>query len=147
MPYAIFYYVIMLHVFRSKHHCPWKFHKFHRKTPALESLFFLKMMKLYKGICSAWISRTSAKKFFFMDWHHKHLKNVIDLLLFYEEHFHGFSESDLWKRRKKTFISQHIYLYESQIFQSFMKLYFVHIVKVCFVFKKQSLCLYFSIYA
>ena len=21
------------------HHCPWKFHKFHRKTPVLESLF------------------------------------------------------------------------------------------------------------
>ena len=29
----------MLHVFKSNHHCSWKFHKFHRKTPVLESLF------------------------------------------------------------------------------------------------------------
>ena len=54
----------MLLVFRSNHHCSWKFHKFHRKTPVLESLFFLKMMKLYKDICSAWISCTSADIFF-----------------------------------------------------------------------------------
>ena len=54
----------MFRVFRSNHHCSWKFHKFHRKTPVLESLFFLKMMKLYKGICSAWMRHTSAKIFF-----------------------------------------------------------------------------------
>ena len=30
----------------------------------------------------------------------------------------------------------------SQTFSSFMKFYFVHIVKVCFVLKKQALCLY-----
>ena len=35
----------------------------------------------------------------------------MDLLLFYGEHFYGFSESDLRKRRKKTFTSQKIYLY------------------------------------
>ena len=52
MPYVIFYY-LMLHVFRSNRHCPWKFHKFRRKTPLLESLFFLKIMKLYKDACSA----------------------------------------------------------------------------------------------
>ena len=28
-----------------------------------------------------------------------------------------------------------------------LKFYFVHIVKVCFVFKKQSLCLYSPVYA
>ena len=53
----------MLHVFRSNHHCFWKFHKFHLKTPELESLFLIKMMELYKDICSAWISRTSAQIF------------------------------------------------------------------------------------
>ena len=41
----------------------WKFHKFHLKTPELESLFLIKMMELYKDICSAWISRTSAQIF------------------------------------------------------------------------------------
>ena len=51
----IFYYIIMLHVFRSNHHCSWKFHKFHRKKTALESLFFSEIMKLYKEICSAWM--------------------------------------------------------------------------------------------
>ena len=30
---------------------------------------------------------------FLIDWHHKHLKNTIDLLLFYREHFYGFLES------------------------------------------------------
>ena len=38
----------MLCVFRSNHHCSWKFHEFHGKTPVLKSLFFLKLMKLYK---------------------------------------------------------------------------------------------------
>ena len=33
--------------------------------------------------------------FFLTDWRHKRLKNTIDLLLFYSEHFYGFSESDI----------------------------------------------------
>ena len=37
-------------------------------------------------------------------------------------------------------------LYGSQKYWSFMKFYFVHIVKVCFVFKKQSLCFCSSVY-
>ena len=57
--------------------------------------FWLKMMKLFKDICSAWISRTSAEFFLLIDWRHKRLKNTTDLLLFYGEHFYGFSESDL----------------------------------------------------
>ena len=54
---------------------------------------------------------------------------------------YGFLESDLWKRqkkKKKSVHNKHIYIYGSQSFWSFMKFYFVHIVKVCFVFKKQS---------
>ena len=51
------------------------------------------------------------------------------------------------KKKKHSLHNQHICIYGSQIFWSFMKFYFVHIVKVCFVFKKQSLCLYSSVYA
>ena len=51
------------------------------------------------------------------------------------------------KTSKKKFISKQIYLYVgSQTFWSFMKFYFAHFVKVCFVFKKQSLCLCSSVY-
>ena len=35
------------------------------------------------------------RNFFLTDWRHKRLKNTIDLLLFYGEHFYGFSESAL----------------------------------------------------
>ena len=35
------------------------------------------------------------RNFFLTDWRHKHLKNKIDLLVFYREHFHGISESVL----------------------------------------------------
>ena len=64
--YALHNFILcnMLHVFRSNHHCSWKFPKFHRKTPMLGSLFFLSIMKLHKGIFSAWISHTSAELFF-----------------------------------------------------------------------------------
>ena len=34
--------------------------------------------------------------FFVTDLRHKRLKNTIDLLLFYGEHFYGFSESEFW---------------------------------------------------
>ena len=66
----------ILSVFRSNHHCSGKFHTFHRQTPVLESLFFLKrhlfcMSKPY--FC---------RNFLLIDWRHKHLKNTIDLLLF-----------------------------------------------------------------
>ena len=33
------------------------------------------------------------RSFFLTDWRHKRLKNKIGLLLFYREHFYGFSES------------------------------------------------------
>ena len=60
----------MLHVFRSNHHCSWKFHKFYRKTAVLESLFkkvadhcfSLKMMKLYKDICSALLPKNASHR-------------------------------------------------------------------------------------
>ena len=35
------------------------------------------------------------RNFFLTDWRHKRLKNIIDLLLFYGEHFYGFLESDI----------------------------------------------------
>ena len=58
-------------------------------------LLFLKTMKLYKDICPTLISHSSAKFFSLTDWRHKRLKNKIDLLLFYKEHFYEFSESEL----------------------------------------------------
>ena len=70
--------------------------------------FFLKMMKLYKDISSAWIRRSFAKFFFVTDWRHKRLKNTKDLLLMYGEHFHGFSENDvmrfgrIWRNYSQT---------------------------------------------
>ena len=85
-------------------------HKFYRKTPVLESLFFLKMIKLYRHLFSmnklyfCW-------NVFLIDWCHKHLKNTMDLLLFYGEHFYGFLEGDLWKHWRKTPILQETYLY------------------------------------
>ena len=60
---------------------------------------------------------------------------------------------DFWKViyenfKKKPFISQHTYLYvQLTDFLNFMKFFFVHIVKVCLVYKRQSLCLYSSVYA
>ena len=42
----------------------------------------------------------SCQTFSLIDGRHKRLKNIIDLLLFYREHFDGFSE-DLWKRPEK----------------------------------------------
>ena len=43
--------------------------------------------------------------FFLTDWHHKRLENTIDLLLFYGEHLHGFSECVLINDGKKNDIS------------------------------------------
>ena len=67
--------------------------------------FYFKMMKLYKEICSAWISRTSGRISFLIDWRHKRLKNTIDLLLFYGEHFYGFSENVLAKMGNKVSVT------------------------------------------
>ena len=62
------------------------------------SLFFLKMMKLYKDICSAWISHTSAEFFFSIFI----LRRTLLWL----------SKSDLWKCWKKyLFHNTHIYIY------------------------------------
>ena len=36
------------------------------------------------------------RNFFLTDWRHKCLKNTIDLLLFYGDHFYGFSESEIY---------------------------------------------------
>ena len=37
--------------------------------------------------------------FFLTDWRHKLLKNKIDLLLFYGEHFYRFSKNDFIKNK------------------------------------------------
>ena len=106
MPYVFFYCIIMLRVFRSNHHCSWKFHKFHRKTPVMQS--FLKSCRppgLFHVCFSLYLIIHLI--FLLIDWCHKRLKNTIDLLLFYREHFYGFS----MKMSEKKFTSQQIYLY------------------------------------
>ena len=45
--------------------------------------------------------------------------------------------------KKRSFCNKHIYVYGSQIFWNFMNFYFVHIVKICFVFKKTVIMLIF----
>ena len=50
------------------------------------------------------------RNFFLIDWSHKRLKNTIDLLLFYGEHFHGFSESVLLFLSHSLSLSLSIYL-------------------------------------
>ena len=102
----------MLCVFRSNHHSLWKFYKFHRITPVLECLFFLRIMKLYRHLF--YMNKSCfCRNFFLRDWRHKRPKNTIDLLLFYGENFYGFSKRDLWKRRKykHSFHKKHIYIY------------------------------------
>ena len=61
------------------------------------------------------------------------------------KHFYGFLEIDLWKLRKKTHI-EHIHICGSQTFWSFMKFYFLHIVKVCFLSLKNSHYAYIPMY-
>ena len=46
-------------------------------------LFFHEMIKIYKGICSAWINRTSVELFFLIDWRHVRHKNTIEISLIY----------------------------------------------------------------
>ena len=82
------------------------------------------------------------QKNFPIDWCHAYLKNTTGLLLFNREHFYGYSEIDHKNVEKKPFISQQTYLYIVTDILKFYEDSFVHIVKVCFVFKKQSFCLY-----
>ena len=81
------YVVFLLHnnilcVFRSKHHCSWKFHKFHRKTPVLESL-----LKSYRPADLFHVG--------FSLYPIIHVNYVKSYCLF--KHFYGFSEIGLWK--------------------------------------------------
>ena len=108
----------MLRVFRSNHHCSWKFHKFQMKTTVLES-FSLKWWNYIKTFV------LHAAIFFLMNWRHKRLKNTIDLLLFYGEHLYGFLESDLWKCWKKNIhFTKNISIYESQTIWQFYDVLF-----------------------
>ena len=100
-PTLFFLHNDILYVFRSNHHCSWKFHKFHRKTSVLESLFFLKMLKLYKEIFFCKNKPYFCWYFFQRNLLHKRLKNTIDLLLFYREH---------WICRKVISASGHVEL-------------------------------------
>ena len=100
---------------------------------------FLSWIKLYnwelsiKGICIYYTNWTDSAT----------LKSAFSSYVWIM--FLVFRLSDLWKRWKKhSFHNKHIYmLYGSQTFWSFMKFYFIHMVKVRFVFKKSVIMLMF----
>ena len=74
---------------------------------------------------------------------HKCLKNTIDLLSFYGEHFYGIVVIYKTVEKKNPFFNKHIYIYiwVTDILK-FYEVYFVHIVKVCFVLKNsQYVCI------
>ena len=84
---------------------------------------------------------------FLIDWRHKHVKNTIDLLLIYREHFYGFSERDLWKRWKKKHLfhnSRYLYIRVTDILK-FYEVLFCTYCKGLFCLKKQSWRLYSSV--
>ena len=110
LTYAIIFYYIMFRIFRSNHHCSWKYYEFHRKTPALEPLSSLKWWNHIKTFVLH-EELYFCQILFLIDWCHKCLKNTIDLLLFYKEHFHGFPESDLWKCQKNIHFTTNISIY------------------------------------
>ena len=92
-------------------------------------------MKLYKDICFAWISCTFVKTFSSQI----DVTNVSKIQQIYcyftESTSMGFWRVTYENVEKKHFITNiSIYIW-SQTICSFMKFYFVHIVKVCFVLK------------
>ena len=56
--------------------------------------FFLKRWNYIKIFALHEYAALLPNSLFLTDWRHKRLKNTIDLLLFYREHFYGFSESE-----------------------------------------------------
>ena len=66
------------------------------------------------------------RNFFLIDWHHKRLKNTVDLLLFYGEYFYGCLESDLGKEKRNIHFITNISIYTgSQTFWSFMSVWYI----------------------
>ena len=127
---------------------------FIKKNNVLKCLFlllFLKSSLANHSLAWAWSMKQSftvRANFSLKLWSHKRL-NAVDLLLFHRESFYGFQwvTYENFEKNIRFILDIFIYImYGSQAFWSFMKFYFVHIVKVCFVFKKQFLCLYFSVY-
>ena len=119
----------MLHIFRNNNCCSWEFLKFHTCV----GVSFLKKCRhaALFHVC-------------FSLYPIIHVNYIIFIL----------HRTLLWifgkwltSEKKHSFRNKDIYMCGSQTFWSCMKFYFAHIVKVCFVFKKQSLCLYSSAFA
>ena len=147
MHYMIFHYIMLL-VFRSNHHCFWKFHKFHRKTLVLESLFFLEMMKLYNNICFAWISCTSAEFFShrLMSWmSQKYNRSFVILRRTFLWIFEKLFMKTL-KKKKRSFYNKNIYIY-IYIWVTDIMSFILYIFWRVFLSLKKSLCLSSSVYA
>ena len=52
------------------------------------------------------------RNFCLIDWRYKRLKNTTDLLLFYEEHFYGFSKSVYVKHKVSIKRLSLIYIFQ-----------------------------------
>ena len=78
--------------------------------------------------------------FLLIYWRHKCLKNTIDLLLFYGEQLWIFGKWFMKMLKKKTFISQQTYLYIRVTY--ILKFHFVHIAKVCSIFRNSCYAQY-----
>ena len=67
------------------------------------------------------LTKNNTQKFL-IDWHHNYLKNAIDLLLFYKEHFYMDFQKVIYETSKKkhSFHNKHIYIYMLQAFWSFI---------------------------
>ena len=91
--------------------------------------------------CFLWSKVLQWYLIFLIDWRQKSLKNTI-----YGEHFYGFLVSDLWKPWKKRYSCQNKHSYTGhRYFEDLWSFILYIFVKVCFVFKKQSLTFVLSL--
>ena len=102
------FYIWLMNLWRNNEHMFWEFSlgkpiDFHLfKMSCLTCLvfscvccFFLKRWNYKKRYLFCMNKLYFCRNFFLTDWCHNHLKITVDLLLFYGEHFYGFSESDI----------------------------------------------------
>ena len=101
MPYIIFHYVIMLHVFRSSHHCSGNSQIPLENTCVGISFFSLEMMKLYEEICPSWIK---------VDLHSVNLSRTNDTTRWQIFVFSFY----IWGEQNVLFTQQICYFYEPE---------------------------------
>ena len=123
----------MLRVFRSNHYCSWKFHEFLRKTPVLESLF-------EKSCRPSGLFHICFCLYPIIDVNYVVILRRTLLWIFGKRFMKTL-------KKKNIHFTTNISLYMGQRHFEVLWSFILHInVKVCFVFKKQSLCSYSIVY-